>query len=807
MSELRLAIRRLWKRPAATLASIITLGAAIGAAVAMWTVLNALLVRPLAVHDPSTLVTVTVAHEPEISDAFVYNTYRDAADHHPFAALAGWGEWGAPIRDHAGERPGEIHFVSQSYFDTLGIQPAIGRQFTADDDRPGAPLVALLSHRYWDRSFARNQDVLGSTVQVGRKPATIVGVAPRGFRGLDLTSSPDLFMPLHVVEDVQSAGNFLQQARAKGFSPNAWISIVGRVAAGASHQDMAARLSAVPVWSHPKDPKPQVEALDASALPRRDRASVVRFTRMLSMTVGLLLVAGCGTVALLLLVRTEERRLEFATCRALGASRTRLVKGVAMEGALMAAGGAILSVPAGIWLFSLLESYSLPGGVPLRDLVLDIRGTGITIAALGAVIAALFVVLVATASGFSEGLSDALKVQASSQRSRPRTRAALITAQIAIAVVLLAGTALFIRSLSAAVSVNADHDASKIVTARFPLRPPGYTPDRIRAFHDQVVDRLSGNEAVARVAVISDMNSMGRGGRMTIDGEPRVLPALLQFTALHGPYFETLDLAVVEGRSFGPEESLNSPMVGVVSESFARFLGGGDSAIGHRVRMPFRRAGSPFAEVTVVGVVEDFITSVRQLQPFTLYMPAVQHLSFSTPNTLVVLAAGDAASATREILAVGRAIDPVPAARIATLKDSLYAQMQPQQLGATVLGALGLIAALLTMLGLYVIAESTAAQRTRELGIRAALGATRRDLRTLLVRDNLRLATIGALAGLAIVYAGAGTIRAFLFGVEAFDPLTLTAVPSAIVVIAVLVGLGPAVRASRADIAQVLRRE
>jgi putative ABC transport system permease protein len=806
MDELRLAVRRLRKRPAATLASILTLAGAIGAAVVMWTILNALLIRPLPVRDPSTLVTIVTVKGEEVRDGFVYNTYRDLRDHSPFAEVAGWGGWGSLLRDRSGERPADIHFVSESYFRTLGIRPALGREFTAEDDRPGTALVALIAYRYWDRTFGRDEGVLGSTIHAGGKPVTIVGVAPRGFRGLELTSAPDLFMPLHVIEDVVPAGNFLQQARAKGYSPNAWIAVIGRMPGSASPADVTARLSTLPEWSHAGAPKPGVESLDASALPRRDRASVVHFTRMLSITVGLLLLAGCATVALLLLVRTEDRRVEFATCLALGASKARLVRGVAIEGGLMAITGAALSIPAGLWLFGLLESYSLPGGVALGDLVLDMRGTGVAMAAAGATVAALFVALVVTASGFSSGIMTGLRAQQSSGRSRPRARALLVTSQIAIAVVLMAGTVLFIRSLTAAVRVNPDRDASAIVTARFSLSAHGYTPERVRAFHDDLVERLAHNQAIAKSAVISDTTSMGGGGKLVIDGEPRGLPGAVAFTALHGAYFETLGLAVVEGRPFGSGDTANSPPVGVVSESFGRFLAGGASAIGHRVRMPFG-SGPAATEVTIVGVVQDYITSVRQLQPLTVYLPAVQHQRFSTPNTLVVLAAGDGRAAAREIISAARAIDPVPVPRIATLKDSLYAQMRPQQLGATVLGALGVIAALLTLLGLYVIAESTAAQRTRELGIRAALGATRRDLRALLLRDNLRLAAIGALLGLAAVYAGAETIRAFLFGVESFDPLTLTVVPSAMVVLAVLVGLGPAIRASRADLAQVLRAE
>ncbi len=802
MDTLRFAVRRLLARPAATLACICTLAGAVGAAVAMWTVLDGLLLHPLRVPDPASLAVVAVARDRSLAEGVIYSVYRDIRERGPLPAMAGWGAGSARATSPAGRSVSSIHFIDTRYFDVLGLSPARGRTFAPDEDQPGAAR-AMLAYHFWDRAFARRDDAVGAVIDISGQRVTIVGVAPRGFRGLDLTNVPDLFMPLHAIEDVTPGGNnYLEGVRAARSSPTSWIRLAARLPAGIPIADINGQLNALAAREG-SGPVFAMVAADVAALPMAGREGVVRFTRLLSITVALILLVGCATVALLLLVRTEDRRIELATCLALGATRARLMGGVALEGALMSIAGSALALPLATVMLGLLDSFALPGGVALGDLGLELDRAALAIAGLGAALSTLLVAAVVLLASPGHAIMPALRAHATTERGRPRARAALVIVQVAVAMVLLTGTILFVRSLAAAAAVNPGRDASMFVIADFRLPSPRYTAERRAAFHDEMLTRLVGNGAIAAASAATDMGSMTTSGRVAIDGVPRAFPSRVAFKGVQAGYFDTLRLPLLEGRAIGAADTKGAPRAAVVSESLARVLGGGD-ALGRRVQVPF---GADAADVTIVGVAADLITVARERQPLTVYLAAEQYPAVAHTNTLVVRAASSGAAARHEIAATARAVDPGVEPALQTLRESLLLQMRPQQMGATVLGALGVVAALLTVVGLFVVSQSTADRRARELGIRAALGATRWDLGRLLLRDNVVLAATGVIIGLVVVWIGAGTIRAFLFAVEPLDATTLSAVPMGLVAIAVAVGLGPAIRAGRADLAQVLRRD
>ena len=794
MDTLRFALRRLSMRPVATLACICTLAGAIGAAVAMWTVLDGLLLHPLRVPDAGSLAVVADTRE-----RLFYSAYRDIRERGPLPAMTGWGAESARVTSPAGRGVSPIHFVDTRYFDVLRLSPARGRTFAPEEDQPGAAR-AMLAYHFWERAFARRDDAVGTVIDIAGQRVTIVGVAPRGFRGLDLTNVPDLFMPLHAIEDVTPDGNnYLEGARADHYSPTSWIRLAARLPAGASFADINGQMNALAARER-SGPRFEMVPADVAALPMAGREGVVRFTRLLSITVALILLVGCATVALLLLVRTEDRRIELATCLALGASRGRLMGGVALEGALMSMAGSALALPLANVMLGLLDSFALPGGVVLGDLGLEIGSAALAVAGLGAALSTLLVAGVVLLASPGRAIMPALRAHATTERGRPRARAALVIVQVAVAMVLLTGTILFVRSLAAAAAVNPGRDASMFVVADFRLR--GYTAERRAAFHGEMLTRLAGNGAIAAVSPAADMGSMTTSGRLAIDDVPRAFPSRVSFNGVQAGYFDTLRLPPLEGRAIGAGDTIGAPRTAVISESLARLLGG-STAIGLRVQVPF---GADAADATIVGIVADLITVARERQPLTVYLAAEQYPAIAHTNALIVRAASSGAAARQEIAAAARDIDPGVEAVLPTLRESLLLQMRPQQMGATVLGALGIVAALLTVVGLFVVSESTAARRTRELGVRAALGATRWDIGRLLLRDNVVLAAAGAITGLIVVWLGAGTIRAFLFAIEPLDATTLAAVPMGLIAVAVAVGLGPAIRAGRADLAQVLRR-
>jgi putative ABC transport system permease protein len=545
--------------------------------------------------------------------------------------------------------------------------------------------------------------------------------------------------------------------------------------------------------------------IDDSAIPVRARAGMSQLARLLGTTVALLLLIGCATTGMLLLIRTEARREELALCVALGASRLRLARGIAFEGLLLAIAGAVTAIPIAWWLFRGAATFQLPGGVDvgLLDLTLDARV--VAAAAAGALFASVMISLIAATFGLTAQSAEALRARggATPRLTRRRTRAALVAGQVAVATVLVTGAGLFARSLAAALSLNPGLDMGRVVTGSISLVPYGYDDPRATAFYDGIQARLESDPAVASFAY--SVSQGGMGGKMAIDGVLRQFPTDVWFTAIDDRYFGTMGIRVMEGRDFTASDSTGAPLVTIVSESFARQLAGAGSAIGKRVTMPSHRAGQLPDVMEVVGVVPDVVNRVSVLQPLDMYFP-IRQGEASLSRTMTARAAADVDGARREMMSAIKAADPaVAASPLLTLEERLAQQMAPQRFGALVLGTLGGIAVLLMALGTYVLGESMALSRMREMGIRAALGATRGQLGAIVIAETGRLVALGLGIGLTMVWVGAGTIRAFLFRVDAFDPRTLSGVAVLMLMLALAASLRPALRAARVDLSTVLK--
>ena len=813
MSEIRLAIRRLAKRPAATLAAIATLACAIGAAAATWSLLSAVLLRPLRVASPDRLVVVgereTSGRDAgTLQNSHIYPVYSRIRESGVFEDVAAGGA--SSLLVGTGGRPTQqtVYFASHDFFRTLGVSLALGRTFSRNEDRRGAPLVAVLSDRFWRRAFDGDSRVVGRDVSVAGKPATIVGVAPRGFRGLDLAAAPDLYLPLHTVADVGSLFMNYFALPDHRSSPMAWVTVVGRLRADMSITQAEARLDALLTASGGHGVV-GLTGVNTAAIPPAARPAMTQFGRLLGVTVALLLLIGCTTVGMLLLIRTEARREEFAMCLALGASRARLVGGVAIEGAVLALAGAALALPITGWLFAGVRTFQLPGGVALDLLDLGLDGRALAAAAGCAIGATLLIAVVAAAFGFSADVADALRGTGgtTARAGRKRTRTLLVTGQVAVAMVLVGGAALFARSVMEALSLNPGFETTRIVTGSVSLGPYQYTPARAAGFFDDLRFRLSANPAVRSVAFVNNWGGMTSAGRLIIDGEPRRFASTVAFTAIDPPYFPTIGVAVIRGRDFSADDREGSALVAIVSQSFGRALANGGDPIGGRITMPYHRIGQPPDVLQVVGVVPDLITSVTTLEPLVMYTPIAQAPP-GTYRTLVVRATHHADAVRREVLATIRQIDrAVTPAPMLTIDERLAAQMGPQRFGALVMGALGFIAVLLTLVGSYVVAESMAVLRRREMAVRAALGARSVQLGVMVLAQTGRLVGFGLLCGLALAWMGASTIRALLFHIQPLDPITLASVAVLILLLSLAVSVKPALRVARVDLSRALREE
>lgn len=815
MDELKLAFRRLAKRPGSTFASSVTLACAIAAGAVTWSALSAVLINPLPVADPEELLVVGTrglrGSEMVVRTGFIYPKIKQIQESGVFEQPVA--QWGTPhtLLTKVGDMTerADVGFATHDFFDVLGIRAVVGREFTAEDDRRGAAPVAVLTHRYWRRTFNASQAVVGQEILVAGRPVTIVGVLERGFRGIDLSESLDMYLPFHTIADVGGPLTNYFAERGTEVSPTAGTMILGRLRPGRSLAESAARIAAIDPPSTPGRTPPQIVLMGANtaAIPDAARAGMSGFARLLAGTVGLLLLIGCTTVGMLLLIRTEARADEFAMCMALGASRGRLAHGIVCEGALLAVAGAALAIPVAWWLFRLVQAFQLPGNVSVEqlELSLDTRAIAVTIGAAAA--AVLLIGLVAGAFGFRANVADALRsrVGATARTTRRVTRAALVAAQVAVTVMLVAGAGLFARSLAAALSLNADIDMSRLVMGTIQLRPYGYAPERAQEFFDGLQNRLKDNPALHAFSFSIYEGGMTSIGKLQIDGLPRQFPSTVWYLRVDRQYFRTMGIRQIEGRDFTAEDRADAPPVAIVSESFARMLADGVSEVGHRIG----GASSTASPVTIVGVVSDVVANVTVLEPLVIYLPVAQGKPMTHRDIVARAAAGSSVGeARREILAAVKGLNSgiVPTS-LRTLEERVREQMAPQTFGLTVLAALGGIAVLLTLLGASVVADSMATTRQREMGIRAALGATRLQLGSIVLVETGRLAGAGVTAGLFFAWLGANTIRSFLYQVEPLDPLTLVSVATLILVLALAVSVRAAVRTAQVDLSSVLKAE
>jgi predicted permease len=828
MDDLRWAVRRLLRQPLTSAVSVLTLACAIGAAAATWSLVSATLLHPFDVEEPDRLVQIFTRRDlgqgPRIGTGQTYPSYRRLRDTGlmPMVAYGAIGASTPLLIEGAGEdRPRSVIFASHDFLDLLGLQPTLGRFFTPGEDQRGAPLVAVLSEHFWRRELNANPAAMGSVIHLRDQPVEIVGVAPAGFRGLDVGREPHLFMPLHSIERIHPSEGLY------GDRPGLWwIRPIGRLPDGVTLEQMQDRLNALQLdptgegrliapYNAEDEPR-EIVLMDivTAAIGVRSRDEVRQFSGLLGATVLLLLAIGSLTVGMLLVMRTQARGAELATCLALGASRRRLAAGVIVEGVLLAAAGALLALPVSRLLFVGLSAFELPGGVRVDRL--DLATDGRLLAGIAATALVSVVVMggLASLAGVRRRIGDLLREHsgATPRVARRHPRSALVTIQVAVTLVLVTGAGLFARSVTRALTLNPGIDAGRLVSVDLDVESFGYGASRAAAFVDELEARLEQHPAIGSLG----LSYSPRGGPVVVDGTQLELSSVsaagytgISYNAIDLEYLDTIGLHVVEGRSFTADDRAGAPSVAIVTEALARHIAGDGSALGHRIV----ERGNPAAPAEIVGVVTA-IRRVGSLEPLVMYRPLAQYQVQTPPpgtgltagRRMMVRAADDAADAIGAVISTVRSIDPaIRLDPMSTMGANVLDRIAPQRFGMTVMGTLGAIALFLSVLGTYVLAETMATLRLREIGIRAALGARGSQLRALLLQDMLRLVGTGLLLGYCLAWLGADTIRAFLFQVEPFDPLVTGGVAVTIMVLTLAVSLRPAFAAARLDVARVLR--
>jgi len=830
LQDLRYGLRMLRKNPGFTAVAVLTLALGIGANTAIFSLLNAIMLRDLPVQKPEQLVLLGKGRAGGSTDDFAstelysYPFYREMRQKNQvfsdvsavlsllFAKIHGAVGGSAELESMS------VQLVSGSYFPHLGVKPLLGRSFTEADDEPvGGHPVAMVSYSWWDRRWARNPAIVGKTVIIGSTVYTIIGVTPPGFFGTTVGESPDLWIPLSMEKQVSPGWNGLDN---KGFQS---LYILGRLKSGVEVGQAQAdvNLLARQIWQEQAGSaltKRQQDVLQHAqidltsverGLPRLRRGASLPL-QILMAVVALVLLIDCANIATLLLARATTRQREIAVRMSLGASRARLIRQMLTENLLLALAGGALGVVLAWWASNGLLAMMPHGAEPLPlDVAPDARVLGFT-----------FIVSLATALLCGTGpalratritLSPSLKEGrgAVSVASRTPLAKGLIVSQVALSLVLLIGAGLFLRTLVNFSNVDTGFNKENVLT--FGIDPPsvGYKEDlRLVNLYQQIEQRVSALPGVrgdsisfftfAQGAWTDPVSVMGRTPTPEDDMDAT-------HNVVGSGYFATMGIPVLVGRVFGPQDTGASPKVAVINETFARWYFPGGSPIGRH----FGIGGDPAHsnDIEVVGVVKNAKYQDLGERPFpAAYYPYTQHAQYL--NDFEVRYTGKPDVLISE---VRQAIDHVdhglPVIYEGTMVEQVNRSLRGQTLIARLSTFFGLLAAFLACIGIYGLMSYAVRRRTNEIGIRMALGAERSGVLWMVLRESLMLVAVGVLIGIPAALAAARLISSMLYGLKATDPITITAAALAMIAVAALAGYLPARRAAKVDPMVALRYE
>jgi predicted permease len=790
--DLRFTVRNLARSPGFALVTALTIALGVGAATTVFSVMNGLLFRRLPVTEPDRLVAVQERRDGNVFTdngytAIEYERYRaySAGVQSVIAELAAYRHANFALRFGNDAIPVSGVRASGNYFRTLGLQPALGAFFTRDDE----PSV-VLSYRLWQSRFGGDRQIVGSTVYVDSRPYVVAGVAPRGFAGTVVGFANDLWVPL------------LSRAQASVDS-NPMVFPFGRLRDGAELQGAASAVQTVALQIPPNRGTHVVGArLEVmSGMSAEWRAGAARYFGLILGLAVLVLLIAAGNIAGMLLARAVARRREIAIRLAIGAARGRLVRQLLTETVVVFLIGAIGGVLVARFTSRVIASIQLPASSTIEfDFNPDLRV--LAFALLTALVTGLVFGLAPALQSARHDLIPALKAgRGSTDAQTTRGRNVFVAAQVAAAVVLLVAAGLFVRALQRGLSIDRGYDPNGVVVAQTNLEPHNYTEARGRAFYAQLVDRVKavpGVESVGLANII--LNGGSAAGSDVAALEPGAETRNSLFNVVDAGYRDALRVPLIAGRWFSSADTRGAKRVAVINQEFARRLWPNQNPLGKQFRMNDDN-------LEVIGVVRDgkYVFLGESPAVFT-YKPFAQF--YDSRMTLHVRTRAPAQETLAQIRAVVRDLDAnVAVERANTLGVVTGITLLPQRFGAVLIGVFGLLGLLLASLGVYGVLAFQVAQRSREIGIRLALGATVRGVLGLVLRQGARLALIGAVVGIALALAGTRYLRSFLFGVSPLDPLTFLAVPFVLILVALLASYIPARRAARVTPLEVLRAD
>lgn len=810
--DARYALRMLRKSPGFTIVALLSLALGIGANTAIFSMVSGFLWAPLPVDQPAQLVSIfttdTKNPGPLPTSHLNYIDYRDKNE--AFSGLLAYTFAGVSLSGTSGEsKQLTAIVVSGNYFDVLGVKAQLGRTFLPDEDKtPGASPVAVLSYSSWQRDFGGDPSIVNRTISLNRHDYSVVGVAPKDFTGPDLGGAPDLWVPMMMHDQIQPGFDFYNGRRGL------FLAMIGRLKDGVNLVQAQASMTALGSQleeEYRKDNEGRNVRLVPLLTARKDpggNGQVALTTNALMGVAGIVLLIACANVTNLLLARATRRKREIAIRLAMGAGRSRLIRQLMTESLLLSVAGGAIGFLVAVWSKNVLRSLIQFGFGPNQQTGIDPRVIffALIISILSGVLFGLAPALQASKSDLVPTLKGEITMPVGARGFRFNLRKALVVFQVGLSLFALITAGLFVRTLQKAQAVNPGFNVNNVVLMAFNLGREGYNEAQGRNFHQQVVDRIRSVPGVVNATIARDRPFGGGFSRSVfLEGQeptPGGRGVLVQTNNIGLKFFDTLGISLLSGRDFTETDAQQAPKVLIINEAMANRFWADQNPIGKRLKL---FGDQDYREV--VGIVGDskYNSLTEPRRPF-LYLPLLQEYApqvnlhvrtSSDPKTLVAALRGEV-----------QAIDPsLPALNVETLSERVENSLGGERTQATLLGSGGLLALLLAAVGLYGVMSYTVAQRTREIGIRMALGAGRGNVMGLVLKQGVTLVSAGVVLGLGAAFGITRLLSSLLFGVSAVDPLTFIGTSVVLLAVSLLASYIPARRATKVDPLIALRYE
>ena len=830
--HLKLAFRRLFKTPFVTAVAVISLALGIGANAAIFSLFDQTLLRALPVQEPARLVNLSApspkpgsqscGQAGDCDDVFSYPMFKDLERAQTvLTGIAAHVGFGANLSYQGQTRSGSGLLVSGSYFPVLGLQPAIGRLLDYNDDRNiGGHFVAVLSHSYWTTRLGGNPAVLNQPIVVNGQSMTIVGVAPRGFNGTTLGQDPDLFVPVTMRQLMVPGWKVFDDRRSY------WAYLFGRLKPGVSIEQARTSLNGVyrPIINDVEAPlqkgmsdqtmakfkaKPLVVQEGRRGQSSMHREARTPLTLLLSVT-GIVLLIACANIANLLLARAAGRATEMAVRLSIGASRGQLLAQLLTESCVLAGMGGVAGLVVARWTLAMIGSL-LPPDVT-RSLSLELSSSMLLFAAGLSLGTGLLFGLFPALHSTRPDLVTTLKAQAgqpSGARAAARFRTVLVTSQIALSMALLISAGLSVRSLMKVSRVDLGLKIDNVVTFGVSPELSGYDSARSRAFFIRAEEELATIPGVTGVAssLVPLLAGNNWGSSVSVEGFQKGpdTDAGARYNEVSPGYFRTLGIPLMSGREFTPADAGDAPKVAIVNEAFTKKFGLGRDAVGKRMS---NGQSDTKLDTEIVGVVQDAkYSEVKQKVPPLFFRPYRQNKEVGS-LAFYIRTASDTDRTLRAVPDVIARLDPnLPLEQLKTLPQQARENVVLDRMIGTLSASFALLATMLAAVGLYGVLAYTVAQRTREIGLRMALGASARGVRTMVLRQVALMVLVGGVIGIAAAIAMGISAESLLFELKGYDPSVIAISVVVLTVVALGAGFIPAERASRIDPMRALRYE